>query len=248
VDQIKKSLQNLIMNKAKLFSVLTALSLALTIIISCSPSIKTISSWVNKEKLPENPIKSVFIIAFTDNMQVRAHLESDLAAEAQKKGLKTYMSMNVIGPVDIKHIAPVREVFLKKLQDLNCETIFTIALVDQVSETRYVQGSTGYSPYSYGGYGGFGGYGMGGYGMGGYGAYGGFGGYYSYASSTMSTPGYYTTDKKYFLEAKMFSLKTDDLLLSIQTKADNPDHIEESSKQYIGTLMDEIEILTLKKK
>jgi hypothetical protein len=233
------------MKKTKLFSVLAVLSLAFTIIVSCSPSIKTVSSWVNKEKLPENPIKSVFIIAFTDNMQVRAHLESDLAAEAQKKGLKTYMSMNVIGPVDIKQIAPVREVFLKKLQDLNCETIFTIALVDKISETRYVPGSTAYSPYSYGGYG-YGGFG--GYGMGGYGAYGGFGGYYGYASSTMSTPGYYTTDKKYFLEAKMFSLKTDDLLLSIQSKADNPDHIEKSSKQYIETLMDEIELLTLKKK
>jgi hypothetical protein len=231
------------MNKTKLFSVLTALTLVL--IVSCGPSIKTISSWVNKEKLPETPIKSIFIIAFTDNMAVRAELESGLAAEAQKKGLKPYMSMNVIGPVDIKHIAPVKEVFLKKLQDLNCESIFTIALVDKVSETRYVPGSTAYSPYSYGGYG-YGGFG--GYGMGGYGAYGGFGGYYSYASTTMSTPGYYTTDKKYFLEAKIFSLKTDDLLLSIQTRADNPDDIEKSSKQYIETLMDEIETLTLKKK
>ena len=98
-----------------------------------------------------------------------------------------------------------------------------------------------YTPYAYGSYGGYGGYGA-------YGPYGGFGGYYGYAVSTMSTPGYYKTDNKYFLEAKMFDLKTEELLLSIQTKADNPSALEKSSKEYTQTLMDEIKELRTKKK
>src|SRR6186997_3086373 len=123
------------MNKAKSFSVLLTFILSLTI-ISCGPSIKTTGSWVNREKLPAEPVKSVFIIAFTDNIEVRGYLEENLALAAQKKGLKTFKSIDVIGPVQIKYIAPVKDVFMKKLQALNCETIFTVALINSESETK----------------------------------------------------------------------------------------------------------------
>jgi hypothetical protein len=192
--------------------------------------------------MPPAPIKSVFIIAFTDNRELRLELENNLAAAAVKRGLTAYKSMEIIGSVDMKQMAPVKDVFIKKLKDLNCESVFTVALVNVLSETRYVPGSSvSYSPYSYGAYGGYGGYGA-------YGAYGGFGGYYGYAVSTMSTPGYYTTDNKYFIESKLFDLKTDELLLSIQSKAKNPEGIAKSSKEYTDLVMEELENLKSEKK
>jgi hypothetical protein len=175
-------------------------------------------------------------------MQLRSNLENDLAAAAEKKGLKAYKSMDIMGPVDIKLIAPVKEVFLKKLKDLNCETVFTVALVNQISETKYVQASSyTYSPYAYGAYGAYGGYGA-------YGTYGGFGGYYGYAVNTFSTPGYYTTDNKYFIEGKLFDLKTDEILFSVQSKATNPSGIEKSSKKYTENLMEDIKDMKLRQK
>ena len=232
------------MIKAKLLAVLLISILSLTI-IACGPSIKTTGSWVLRENLPAGPVKSVFIIAFTDNIQVRGYLEEDLAVAARQKGLKTYKSIDVIGPVEIKYIAPVKDVFMKKLQSLNCETIFTVALINSESETKYVSGTTvsamGYSPYSYGSYGGYGGYGP-------QGAYGGFGGYYGFAVSTVGSPGYYSTNNKYFIEAKMFDLNTEALLFSIQTEAKNPAVIEKSSKEYTLTVMKEIKKLNLQKK
>ena len=227
------------MNSSRLFLSLLVISCSLSL-NSCAPSIKVTSSWVNRDKIPAEPYKSVFIIAFTDNMELRNHLESDLAAAAQERGMKTFKSLDIIGPVDMKHIAPVKDVFVKKLTDLKCESIFTVALVYERSETKYVQGST-YDPYSYGMYGGYGGYGA-------TGMYGGFGGYYGYAVSTMSTPGYYTTDQKYFIEGKLFDMKTEDVMLSIQSKADNPEGIEKSSKQYTKTLMEEVKNLKLRQK
>ena len=227
------------MNQVKLFSVLQTLILSL-VIISCGSSIKTTGSWVNKEKMPAEPVKSVFIIAFTDNIEARAYLENDLAAAAEKKGLKAYKSVDVVGPVEMKYIAPVKDVFMKKLQALNCETIFTVALVDATSETKYVGGATVvYSPYPYGPYNGAGGYSANS-------AYGGFGGYYNYAVTTMSSAAYYKTEKKYFLEAKMFDLDTEELLLSIQSTAKDPAAIEKSSKEYTLSLMDEIKKLQKK--
>lgn len=220
------------MKQFKLLSTLLIFTVLFSF-ISCGPSVKATYVWVNKEKIPAVPLKSIFIIAITDNMQLRANLENDLGAAAVKRGLIAYKSMDIIGPVSMKEIAPVKDVFLKKLNDLKCESILTIALVDEKSETRYVPGTTAYTPYSYGAYGGYGGYG-------GYGMYGGFGGYYGYSVSTMSTPGYYTTDKTYFIEGKVFDLKTGDILLSIQSKADNPDGIEKSSKEYTQSFMAEV--------
>ena len=229
------------MKNVKLFFAILAIALSFTI-ISCKPSISTTGSWVNREKLPPTPIKSVFIIAFTDNIKIRSSLETDLAAAAEKKGLKAYRSLDIIGPVNIKEMAPVKDVFVKKLKALNCETVFTVALVNDLSETRYVPASSvTYSPYGYGAYGGYGGYGA-------YGMYGGFGGYYGYMVTTMSSPGYYTTDKKYFIEGKLFDLNSGEVLLSIQSKAHNPPDIEKSSKKYTETLMEEVKRLNLQKK
>ena len=229
------------MSKSKLFAILLTIILFFSI-ISCKPgfSIRTTTLWVNKEKLPPERIKSIFIIAFTDNLDVRANLEKDLAAAAQKRGLKAYKSLDVVGPVEIKAMAPVKDVFIKKLQDLGCEAVLTTALVHATSETKYTPSSSmTYSPYSYGTYAGYGGFAP-------YGAYGGFGGYYGYAVSTMTTPGYYTTTSKYFVEAKVFDLKTDETLLSMQTKVENPETIEKASKAYTDLFVEEIKELRKK--
>ncbi len=219
-----------------------AAAIATVSLISCSPSIKTTASWINKEKMPAGGVKSVFIIALTENMELKSSLENDLAIAAETRGIKAVKSMDAMGPVGIKNLAPHKDVFDKKLAELGSETILTVALVDKQSETRYVPGTTTmYSPYGYGSYGGYGGFG-------GYGMYGGFGGYYGYSSNLMSTPGYYTTDKTYFVECKLFDVKTEELLISIQSKATNPSNIKSSSKAYTQTLIDEVKELKMRKK
>ena len=69
-----------------------------------------------------------------------------------------------------------------------------------------------------------------------------FGGYYEH-QSTVYTPGYYTKDKKFFLESNLYDAKTQELVLSIQSKADNPDVIEKSSKVYTEELITELKAL-----
>jgi hypothetical protein len=236
------------MKKATFISPLLLAIISLVIMIACGPSmkIKTVGAWVNREKVPPEPIKSVFIIAFTDNPQVRVQLEDDVAAAAAEKGIKAYKSLDIIGPVELKHIAPVKDVFIKKLQDLNCETIFTIALIDAHSETHYTPGtgqSNVYSPYQYSPYLQYSGYSA----AAPAGPYGGFGGYYGFCINTMSTEGYYTTTSKYFLETKLFTVNSDETLLSIQSKVSNPKTLERASKEYTQSLMQTIRDLKIRK-
>ena len=235
------------MKKSKFISPLVLAIISLVIMVACGPSmkIKTVGAWVNREKIPPEPIKSVFIIAFTDNPQVRVQLEDDVAAAATEKGIKPYKSLDIIGPVELKQIAPVKDVFIKKLQDLNCETIFTIALIDSHSETYYTPGSgqgNVYSPYQYAPYVQYSGYSA----TMPAGPYGGFGGYYGFCINTMSTEGYYTTTSKYFLESKLFTVNTDETLLSIQSKVANPKTLERASKEYTESLMQTIRDLKIR--
>lgn len=197
---------------------------------SCGPSIKTTASWVNKESQVPQPHSSVFIMVLTENLETKTILENDLAQAAEAKGIKAYKSMETFGPITGKESLPVKEAVLQKIADLNCETIFTVSLVDKQSETRYVPGSTTiYSPYPY------------------YSYYGRFGGYYGYASGFYS-PGYYQTDKTYFIEANLYDAKSENLLVSIQSKAENPPAIQKSSKLYTESLIKEMQGLGLLKK
>ena len=112
-------------------------------IISCSvPTIKTTTSWVNKDKVPlPEPINSLFIIALTDNREVRINLENEVAAAAQKKGITTYKSVEVIGPVDLKMIAPVKDVFLNiagglKVEDPSIDLAVLCALLSSYEDVN----------------------------------------------------------------------------------------------------------------
>lgn len=216
------------MKQSLLIVILLLVSFA--VLNSCSPSIKTTASWVNKEKGVPQSYKSIFIVVLSQNIESKTILENDLYNAATAEGFKAYKSIEVFGPVSGKENMPVKEAFLKKVSDLGCETIFTVALVDKKSETRYNPGSTSiYAPYPM------------------YGYYGRFGGYYGY-SSMMYSPGYYSTDKTYFLESNLYDAKTEELLLSIQSKAENPPAIQKSSKLYTESLIKELESLGLLKK
>ena len=105
-----------------------------------------------------------------------------------------------------------------KVKNLGCNLIFTINLIDKVSETRYVPGTAGF-------YGPFPGYGL------------GFRGYYSYWYPFMTDPGYYVTDKTYFMEGNLFDADTETLLWSVQTKTTNPSSIETFSTGLIDSML-----------
>jgi len=198
--------------------------------MNCNPPIRTTVSWLNQEKKIPQPNNKIFIVVMTNNLEMKSTLENDLYNAAVKLGKTAYTSTTTFGAlVGIENL-PIKDAVLKKVRELGCETILTVAMVDQKSETRYHQSSEmSYSPYSmYGGY------------------YGTFSSYYAYSSTSYYSPGYYTTDNTYFIECNLYDANSEAILLSIQSKADNPPGIKKSSKIYTENLLFEIE--TLKKR
>jgi hypothetical protein len=195
------------------------------LLISCGPSQKITSSWINPEIKERPSYKKIFIIALAQNPGYKATIEQDLAYAATARKLEVIKSSEFFQPdfTTAGNKSPVdKEVILAKVREAGCDVIMTIALVDKKSETRYVQGSTANSLY------------------GGYGALG-FGGYYGGAYTSMySTPGYYTEDKTYFMQANLFDAATEKMIWSAQSEAYDPSKISTFSKDYTALLVERL--------
>jgi hypothetical protein len=200
----------------------------MVVLLFCSctgSSMRIMATWINNKDsiVPQPGRHKTFIFAMTQNYEAQVNLETDLAAAAAAKGVLTVKSVDAFGPILTVDKLPKTDVMLKAIRDLGCDYIFTIAVVDQKSETHYVPPSSStsvYVPYS------------------GYGYY--YSGYYAW-SPTIYSPGYYDTDKTYFIESNLFDAKTEKMLMSMQSKVVNPPDITKASKQYTNMLVTELQ-------
>jgi hypothetical protein len=157
----------------------------------------------------------------SSNPKVKITLEDDMAAAAQSKGYQVVKSQDVFRPTFSKETLPDKDVMLAKIRELGCDLIFTVTLVDKQSETRYVPGATMYAPFP-------------GYGY-------GYRGYYNYWSPMMYDPGYYTTDRTYFMEGDLFDVASENMIWSVQTESYNPSSIEKFSKDLTQLMLERAE-------
>jgi len=189
-------------------------SLLIVSIMSCSSSTRITGSWVNPEaKGKATSDKSVFIASLTRNMEVRTRIETALANEAAKQNIKAIKSTDYFTPEFYKSM-PTKDQLLSQIKKTGADAILTVSLINKESETRYVPGSTRYAP------------------MPGYRWYGGFYSYYNYWYPYLYDPGYYVTDKTYFLETNLYDANTEELIWSAQSETVNPSSIDAFAKEY----------------
>jgi hypothetical protein len=184
------------------------------LLISCGTSQRVINSWVNKDFVKTKKYNKIFVIALTQNQTARNIVESDLRKSIEGLGLQVVTSSTVFPAVFTKDTAPTKEQIISKVKEFNCDLVFTVSLLDSKTETRYVPGTITYAPYPT------------------YAYYGGFGPYYNYYSPTVYSPGYYTTDKTYYIEANLFDSDSGSILWSVQSETYNPSSLKEFSSSY----------------
>ena len=189
---------------------------------ACSPTTRITGSWINPEaKGQSTGKKSVFIASLTRNIEARTKLENALAAQAAERNFKALKSSEYFTP-EFYQSLPAERDLISRIKNSGADAILTVSLIDQSSETRYVPGRASYSPFMR------------------YGWYGGFYSYYNYWYSTMYDPGYYVTDKTYFLETNLYDLETNKLIWSAQSETVNPGSIDNFVRTYPKVLMDQM--------
>lgn len=195
--------------------------LALTILFSqsCETTQKVTYSWKNPSFKTDRQYKKIFLAALVNNPHVRTHLEEEMGKSAIAQGFTIERSLDYF-PISFRERTPAsREKMMGKIKELGCDLIFTITLVDKQSETRYVQSGLGF-------YGPFPSYGL------------QFRGFYSYWYPYYFDPGYYVTDKTYFMEGNLFDAETETLIWSVRTRTINPESIERFSSNLVSMMLD----------
>ena len=193
--------------------------LTLILLVCCETTQKVTYSWRNPSFKAEGPYKKIFLAALVNNPHVRTHLEEEMGKAARAKGFQIEQSLDHF-PVSFRDKEPAsREKMIDKIRELNCDLIFTINLTDKTSETRYVQSGFGF-------YGPFPAYGL------------QFRGFYSYWYPYYYDPGYYVTDKTYFMEGNLFDAKSETMIWSVQTRTINPSSIERFSSDLVSMMLE----------
>ena len=70
--------------------------------------------------------------------------------------------------------------------------------------------------------------------------YGGYGRYYGYGASMYSSPGYYTTDKNYFVETTVYTVNPNKLIWTGTTKTVNPSKMEKTVNEIADVVSDQM--------
>ncbi len=205
----------------------TVLLVSLAFLTGCGTSQTVTNYWQNPKRSPNRPYKSIFIMAVTQNAAARNTVETELAAALEERGFGAVKSVDALPGTFSKPAPTSKEEMLAKLRELKCDGVFTVSILDVKSDQRYVPGTTtyatAYAPYPQ------------------YSYYGNFYGYYSTMYPAVSTPGYYTEDKTYFLESNLYDAATEEIQFSMQSKAWNPSNLSTFSRGYVKLLMEQLD-------
>jgi len=185
-------------------------------IASCGTATDITGSW-KKPGATANQFKSVFVSAFTTDIPAKSAIENGLENMLEPR-LEVYKSIEAFPPDFESANRTDQAALLNKIRSTNADAIMTVALVDKDKEQRYVPGSAGYNPMLR------------------YGYYGMWSTYWGYWHPLYYSPGYYVTDKIYYLETNLYNAKTEELIWSAQSETYNPSDINSFLKGYLKSL------------
>jgi hypothetical protein len=168
-------------------------------LISCGPSTKIEKSWSEPgASVDQAAANKTLIIALVKDETSRRVIEDELAKRLKGASMVSYSLLTT----EMLKVASDED--LRQMVEKDGFThILLMRLADIEKETSYVPGTT--TAY-----------------------YGGYGRYYGYGASMYSSPGYYTTDKNYFIETTVYSTSPNKLLWTGTTKTVNPSKIDKT--------------------
>ena len=173
------------------------------VISSCSTQNTYITASWKKPNTSLKKYDNVFIDVLSSNIAAKQQLEDALQQKFTESGIKSEKSIDAMPPDFESQNTKNKDAILGKIKASNADAILTVALIDEKDKQRYVPGG-GYNP-------GFQ-----------YGFYNNYWGYYSGRYGYLYSPGYYTTDKVYYIETNLYDAGSEQLVWSTQSKTYNP--------------------------
>jgi hypothetical protein len=195
--------------------------LLVIIVTACAPTQKITGLWVNPETRSHGPYKSAFIIVLTSDKNINYSVESQMAKVIRARGLKAVKSNDIFPPKFSPTSDITREQLAEAIKRNGCDAVLVISLLDTKTEEQY-HTSSSYSPMVYG-------------------FNGTYYGYYNNYYPQLYTPGYYTSDKTFYIQCNLYDLAGDKLIWSVMSEAHNPKDITSWFQGYSKMLVEKLE-------
>lgn len=196
------------------------LLIMIAIVTACAPSTKIIGSWKSPEA-ESTGYSNLFVAALiSDNYITKKTIEEDIDELLVQKGVQAISNLEQVKP-GLMLTNDNKDQIVQEIKNSGRDGIMTIAIIDQTNETRYVPGTV-YSPMYYGG------------------GYGRFGGYYGMYGPSTYSPGYYATDKNYYVEINLYDTETQALVWSAQSATTNPSSIDNAAREFAYVVVDKM--------
>ena len=185
--------------------------LVITTLVSCGPSTKIVKSWTEPgATATPSPSNRVLAVAFVKDETSRRVIEDQLVKRLNGNAVASYTILTT------DMLKEASEATLKqKLTDGKFTHVLLMRLADVEKETSYVPGTTT-------------------------GFYGGYGRYYGYGAGMYTSPGYYQTDKNYFVETTVYTVNPDKLVWTGTTKTVNPSKLEKTVNEIANVVSDKM--------
>jgi len=173
--------------------------IVITALVSCGPSTKIEKTWMEPgASVSASAPNKALVIAMVKDETSRRVIEDQLVKRVSTPSVASYTLLST----DMLKEAS-EEALKNVITDGKFTHVLLMRLADVEKETSYVPGTT----TSF---------------------YGGYGRYYGYGAGMYSSPGYYTTDKNYFVETTVYSINPDKLIWTGTTKTVNPSKLNKA--------------------
>lgn len=194
------------------------LLITIGLLAACS-STKVTSSWKSPDVTSQNlSMKKIMVAALLPerNRELQKSMERQLVDELKSKGIHAVSAYEVYGP---KYLPQDEHKAVSKLQESGVDGFLTIVLLDKSKEKRYNPGYSQFAPVGY---------------------YRSWFGYYRTVYGQVYTPGYYTTQNKYFWESNLYNLPGEKLIYSAQSQSFDPSSVDKLASDYGSKLINDM--------
>ncbi|HEX6171366.1 MAG TPA: hypothetical protein VFZ33_16880 [Chitinophagaceae bacterium] len=186
-------------------------AVVMTILVSCGPSTKIEKSWMEPgASVSPAGSNKTLVVAMVKDETSRRVIEDQLSKRIGSGAVSSY---TIVSSEMLKGAS--EDALKQKVTEGSFTHILLMRLADIEKETSYVPGTT----TSF---------------------YGGYGRYYGYGAGMYSTPGYYTTDKNYFVETTVYTVNPDKLVWTGTTKTVNPSKLDKAVNEIADAISEKM--------
>jgi hypothetical protein len=187
---------------------------------ACTPPQQVLNSWVDREAIPSEPYKSIFVMAFAHDINAKITVENELAKVLVSRGKIAVKSSDVFNAAFLADTNLTREQLANAIRQTGCDAALTIVLLDVKTEESYQPG-TAYYPVEHT-------------------FYDSYNRYAIYYYGYVEEPGYTITDRTFYLEGNFYDLASDKLVWSIKSDSYNPSDLESWFHDYAYVLIKQL--------